>query len=59
MTVKIDENKCQGINNCGTCFDACALNMLQDVDNTPKPKVPGCVDWGLCIIACPSDAISK
>ena len=46
MTIKIDENKCQGINNCGTCFDACALNMLQDVDNTPKPKVPGCVDCG-------------
>lgn len=62
MTVKIDDAKCNGFDACpdnGACLSACVLKMIDDNNGRPKPKILGCVDCGLCIKACPNEAISK
>ena len=55
--VTVDEEKCTG---CGTCVDACPVNVYELDEETKKTKIinpDDCLDCKACEIQCEAEAI--
>ena len=52
---EIEEAEC---NNCGICLDErCQVKAIEEIDDTYRVIKERCIGCGLCVTACPTDAI--
>ena len=62
MAVTVYLDKCKGLSSCpvgGICIKVCAMDAIEIKDDFPYINENACTSCGLCVLNCPSGALSK
>ena len=61
IDIRIDMNKCDGIERCGQCVHVCPVNIFTKASDRPlilEDNLDECTLCNLCLNACGPDAIA-